>query len=78
MTEIKLSLPEELLKKMDKYPEIKWNSIAQSAIEKYIEKLEIAEKITFKSKLTLNDVEEIGNEITRRSWEQHKKYLDAF
>ncbi len=78
MTEIKLSLPEELLKIMDKYPEIKWNSIAQSAIEKYIEKLETAEKITSKSKLTFNDVEEIGNEITRRSWEQHKKYLDTF
>jgi len=77
MPEIKLSLPKERLKKMEKYPEIKWNSIDQYAIEKYIEKLEIADKITSKSKLTLNDVDEIGNEITRRSWEQHKKYLDT-
>ena len=62
---------------MKKHPEIKWNSIAESAIEKYIQKLEIADNITSKSRLTLNDVEEIGNEITRRSWEKHKQYLDT-
>lgn len=77
MTEITLSISEELLKKMKKHPEIKWNSIAESAIEKYIQKLEIADNITSKSNLTLNDVEEIGNELTRRSWEKHKHYLDT-
>jgi len=25
--------------------------------------------------LTLDDVEEISNEITKRSWEKHKEYL---
>lgn len=73
MTEIKLNIPEALFKKMKKYPEIKWDSIAQSALERYIERIEITEKITSKSKLTDEDVEEISNEINKRSWQKHKR-----
>ncbi|KKM18873.1 hypothetical protein LCGC14_1661320 [marine sediment metagenome] len=75
MTEIKLTIPVSLYEKMKKYPKIKWASIAQSALERYIKRFEITEKIAIKSKLTLDDLEEISNEITKRSWQQHKKYL---
>jgi len=75
MTELKLNIPESLYEKMKKYPEIKWDSIAQSALKRYIEKIEITENIASKSKLTLDDVEEISNEITKKSWEKHKEYL---
>ena len=75
MTELKLNIPESLYEKMKKHPEIKWDSIAQSALKRYIEKIEMTEDLTSKSKLTLDDVEEIGNEITKRSWEKHKEYL---
>ena len=77
MAEIKLFIPESLLEKMKKHLEIKWNKVAQSALEKYIEKIEIAEKITSKSKLSQADVEDISNEITQKSWEKHKKYLES-
>jgi len=75
MTELKLKIPETLYEKMKKHPEIKWDSIAQSALKRYIEQIEMTEDLTSKSKLTLDDVEEISNEITRRSWEKHKEYL---
>ncbi len=75
MTELKLNISETLYEKMKKHPEIKWDSIAQSALKRYIEKIEMTEDLTSKSKLTLDDVEEISNEITRRSWEKHKEYL---
>ena len=75
MTELKLNISETLYEKMKKHPEIKWNSIAQSALKRYIEKIEMTEDLTSKSKLTLDDVEEISNEITKRSWEKHKEYL---
>ena len=75
MTELKLNIPETLYEKMKKHPEIKWDSIAQSALKRYIEKIEMTEDLTSKSKLTLNDVEEISNEITKKSWEKHKDYL---
>ncbi len=75
MTELKLNIPEALFDKMKKHPEIKWESIAQSALKRYIEKIEMIEDLTSKSKLTLDDVEEISNEITKRSWTKHKEYL---
>ena len=72
---LKLNISESLYEKMKKHPEIKWDSIAQSALKRYLEKLETTENIATKSKLTLDDVEEISNEITKKSWEQHKEYL---
>ena len=75
MTEINLKIPESLYEKMKKHPEIKWDSIAQSALERYIERIEITDKIAIKSQLTLDDVVDISNEITKRSWLKHKEYL---
>ena len=75
MTELKLNIPATLYEKMKEHPEIKCDSIAQSALKRYIEKIEMTEDLTSKSKLTLNDVEEISNEITKKSWEKHKDYL---
>ena len=40
------------------------------------EQIEITEKITSNSKLTIDDVEEISNEITKKSWQKHKEYLE--
>jgi len=76
MTDIKFSIPNDLLKKMENYPEINWSSIVLSAVEKYIENLEITDKIASNSILTTEDAEIIGNELKKRSWEIHKKYLD--
>jgi len=75
MTEINLKIPESLYEKMKKHPEIKWDSIAQSALERYIERIEITDKIAIKSQLTIDDVVDISNEITKRSWLKHKEYL---
>lgn len=77
MAEMKLTIPKSLFEKMKKHPEIKWSKVAQSALENYIEKIEIAEQIALRSKLTIDDVEEISNEITKKSWETHKKYLES-
>jgi len=76
MTELKLNIPESLHEKMKKHPEIKWDAIAQSALKRYIEKIELTEKIASKSKLSLDDIEEISNELTKKSWEKHKEYLN--
>lgn len=76
MAELKLNIPEDLYEKMKKHPEIKWDSVAQSALKRYIERIEIVEKIASKSKLTLDDVEEISNKVTKESWEKHKAYLN--
>ncbi len=43
MTDISFSVYEELLKRMEKYPEIKWETIARTAVKNYLEKLENAD-----------------------------------
>ena len=44
MTELKISLPEELIKKIEEHPEINWALIASYAIKKYIKELESHER----------------------------------
>ncbi len=60
MTNMTLSMPEELLKKMRIFREIKWSEVARQAIEKRIAELEMIEKIVSKSKLTKKDVKNIA------------------
>jgi len=37
MTDIRFNISEEILKRMKNYPEINWEKIAKSAVEKYLE-----------------------------------------
>ena len=65
MTNITLSVPDELLKRMKKFDEIKWSAIVRKIIEQKVRDLEMLEKITSKSRLTKEDAEEINKEIKR-------------
>ncbi len=76
MTNMTFSIPDEIYKKMKNYPEIKWSQIARSALIKYIENIELADAITSKSTLKIEDVEGIGAEIKTKAWELHKKQLE--
>jgi hypothetical protein len=74
---MKFSIPDKLLERMKKYPEINWKKVAQSALENYLEKLEIADKLAKKSNFTLDDADKIGDEIKQKMWERHKFYLES-
>ena len=74
MTNITLSIPNGLKKKMEKYPEIKWSQVARKAIEEKIKDLELLDKLTKDSKLTEKDVEEIDKLIKEK---MAKKVLKA-
>lgn len=65
MTNITLSVPDELLRRMRKFDEIKWSAIVRKIIEQKVRDLEMLEKITSKSRLTREDAEEINKEIKR-------------
>ena len=75
MTDIKFTISKDLIERMKKYPEIDWERVAKSAVEKYLEKLEVADKLLSNSTLTLNDAEKLGEDIKQKMWEQHKLYL---
>lgn len=65
MTNMTLSIPEDLHKLMKKHTHIRWSEIVRQAIRNEAEKLEEIEKILSKSKLAEKDVEEIGKKIKR-------------
>ena len=55
MTELKISISEDLVKKMEEHPEINWNSIAKDAIEDYLKNLE-----SDKEPITNRELEELS------------------
>ena len=77
MTDIKFTISKDLLVRMEKYPEINWEKVAQSAVEKYLEKLEVVDRLTSKSVFTFEDADKLGDEIKQKMWERHKYYLET-
>lgn len=63
MTNITLSIPDELHSKMKHHTDIRWSEVARKAIELRVEDLEFMDKLTAKSKLTQKDAEEISEKI---------------
>ncbi|PIN89628.1 hypothetical protein COU60_03215 [Candidatus Pacearchaeota archaeon CG10_big_fil_rev_8_21_14_0_10_34_76] len=55
---------------MRRFNEIKWSEIARRAIEERINDLETIENIVSKSKLTIEDAEEIGKKIKKSSYKR--------
>ena len=73
MTNMTLSIPEEIHQKMMHHPEFKWSEIARQAIEKKINEVELMDRLTKKSKLTKKDVDEIAHKINREVFEELNK-----
>lgn len=65
MTNMTLSIPEELMKIMRKHTQIKWSEVARLAIWEEAQKLELMDKLLSNSKMTEKDAEEIGRKIKR-------------
>ncbi len=63
MTNMTLSVPEELHKRMKQHTELKWSDIARQAFEKKVREIELTERLLSKSELTEEDAERIGHKI---------------
>jgi len=63
MTNMTLSIPEQLHKKIKLHTELKWSDIARQAFETKLNELEFMENVLRNSKLTEEDAEEIGHKI---------------
>jgi len=74
MTNMTLSIPEELSKKMKMFKEMRWSEVARRAIEERINDLEIMNKIASKSKLTMKDINEISEKIKRGAAKSFNEY----
>lgn len=60
MTNITLTVPETLHRRMKKHNELKWSVVVRSTIEKKLDDLELMDKLAAKSRLTEADADEIA------------------
>ena len=74
MTNLTLSIPDDLKAKMVRFPEINWSEVARQAIQEKTRVLEQMQQVFSRSTLTDQDALKIGREIKRRMW---KKYPHA-
>ena len=65
MPNITLSVPEELKKKMDEFPEINWSEVARQAIRRRVELLHELDELTKDSRLTEEDAVQLGRNLRK-------------
>jgi hypothetical protein len=63
MTNMTLSMPDDVSREMKQFSEVKWSEVARKAIIEKLETLKLAEKLASKSQLTQKDVEEFSKKI---------------
>ncbi|MBS3076730.1 hypothetical protein J4233_00495 [Candidatus Pacearchaeota archaeon] len=73
MVNITLSIPEELKKEMEMFPEINWSVLFREAIKKRIMLLKKIKEFTKDSELTEEDAIRIGREINKEAAKKYKK-----
>ncbi len=70
---ITLSLPVEVHKLMQEYPEIRWSEVARRAIVEKLEALHRLDELTKDSKLTQKDVDELDHIIKKSLAARYRK-----
>ena len=73
MTNLTLSIPDDLKVKMNHFPEINWSEVARQAIREKTRVLEQMQQLLSRSTLTEQDALKIGREIKRRMWKKSQR-----
>ncbi len=63
MPTISFQIPKEIKKILSNHPEIKWDKLVIDTLCNYAKKIQLMDKITQKSKLTKQDVEELDKAV---------------
>ena len=73
MTNLTLSVPDDLYQEMKKHPEIRWSEVARQALAKKLEDLRRLDALLRGSKLTERDVKEVANSVKEGVWKKHRR-----
>jgi len=73
MTNITLSVPDDLYEEMKKHPEIRWSEVARQALVKKLEDLRRLDALLSGSKLTDKDVDDIAKSVKEGVWKKHRR-----
>ncbi len=72
MTNLTLSIPEELKKEMEKFSEINWSKVARDSIKKKIAQLSFLKGFRMDSDITPDEALKLGKEVNQL-WVKHYK-----
>ena len=65
MTNLSVSVPEELRQRMAKLDEVNWSAVARKAFEEKVQQIEFMKSIANRSKLTEEDAKDISRKINK-------------
>ena len=71
MTNITLAISDDLKRQLQRYREVNWSAVIRRLLEEHLRKIEIAEAIASKSKLTQKDADEIAKLIKKDMAKHH-------
>ncbi len=74
MVELKIKIPEDLKRKMEKF-EVDWSPAIRRIIEREIQNLTEIERIVSKSKMTEEDALELGEKISKSIAERFRDHV---
>ncbi|TFF95744.1 MAG: hypothetical protein EU547_07190 [Promethearchaeota archaeon] len=64
MVDITLSIPDDLKKEMEEFPEINWSVVIRSSIKQKLFDLKFLKSFTSESDITDEDAEKLGREVS--------------
>ncbi|TLZ70678.1 MAG: hypothetical protein E6K06_07480 [Methanobacteriota archaeon] len=73
MTNLTLSVPDDLYEEMKKHPEIRWSEVARQALAKKLDDLRRLDALLSGSKLTDEAVENVAKSVKEGVWKKHRK-----
>ena len=72
MASVTFQEPSEVRKILAKYPKIKWDKVVADTLWNYARKLRLMDKISVKSKLSSQDIDDLNKEIKAGLWKRYK------
>ncbi len=73
MVSVTLSVPEDIKKEMEKFPEINWSAIARAAIQRRLLLLKKFKEFSKDSQLTEEDTIRLGREVNKAVVKRYKR-----
>ncbi len=75
MTNVTVTVPNELKKDMDSFDEINWSAVARKAFAGKVKLLKEMDDLLKHSELTEEDSVKLGRKVNKALWEKHYKKL---
>ena len=72
LANITLSVPEELKKEMEKFPEINWSEVARASIKQKLTHLNFLKGFSIDSEITPEEALKLGNEVSQLLAKRYK------